>query len=175
MWQKISTKTSIMIIAVTVCILLSSIMPIKAESLVTSYLKQDNKVVETINNQEQDANISLFKDALNEFGATSPILAAKLWAKGIKTRNGALQYAVMCSQLKVEFEKSLPYAPSWVTGVSSPWVSKYEIVGSKRINDTSYEYKIKFYWATSSGESEPTVSTLTIAKEKGIWCICKIK
>ena len=46
------------------------------------------------------------------------------WAKGVKTRNGALQYAVMSPELERNITMSFQ---GWSTGVSSPWADSYEI------------------------------------------------
>ncbi|HBT16583.1 MAG TPA: hypothetical protein DEB05_06460, partial [Firmicutes bacterium] len=55
-----------------------------------------------------------------------PLTAAKTWAEGVKTRNGAMQYVVMSSNLRKEFYKQFMEA-NWSTGVSSPWIESYKV------------------------------------------------
>lgn len=127
--------------------------------------------------QQLKARIEILKKALDKFGGATPINTAQLWAEGVQKRNGALQYAVLCDNLKRNFEAEMNqngnYA--WVTGVSSPWVTKYEVTNIKKINDTTCEITVKFQWATSAGESEPTEKVLTIGIQNNKWCINNIK
>ena len=90
------------------------------EAIVNSNLLVNSKIVE---------HIGLAEEALKEFGAISGEEAANLWAKGIMTRNGVLQYSVMSNELQQEFKNHLSDAniTSWVTGTSSPWITGYEM------------------------------------------------
>lgn len=127
--------------------------------------------------QQLQARFELMKKALDKFGPVTPNSAALLWAEGVKTRNGALQYAVLCDNLKKKFEEDMDKDNnySWVTGVSSPWVTKYEITQAKKLSDEAGEYTVKFYWATSAGESEPSENILTIGVHGNKWCITSVK
>lgn len=49
----------------------------------------------------------------------------------------------------------------WVTGVSSPWITTYNI---KDNGDGTF--KITFHWTTSAGKSPDTIVTLSISKVK---------
>lgn len=170
---------------ITAAILTASFMLVQNAILLPSInIKAESKAVleEPRNScEEKDVKIhqlqqavSLFKEALNKFGASSPIQAAELWAEGIKTRNGALQYSVLCDKQKEQFEKEFKDNPSWVTGFSSPWVTKYEIISSEKVDANTYDIKVKFYWATSAGEEKPTESNLVVSKVNDKWCISKL-
>jgi len=54
-----------------------------------------------------NAKAELFQRAIDEFGALTPDDAALLWGKGVKERNGALQYAVMSNELKKLYKEHL--------------------------------------------------------------------
>lgn len=128
--------------------------------------------------QEQiKAQVGFFKQALDEFGATSPEQVINVWVKSEQTRNGVYHYAVACDDLKHKIIEKLgePKEYFWIYGASSPWFDRYEIVSKRKLSESGYEIKIKFFWKTSSGDSRPTFSTLTIVKNKDIWCVKEVK
>ncbi len=147
------------LLIVSLC--LTSAVPVKA---------QDEKDVE-INRLQ--TNLKLFDEALSELQAPTPEETAFVYAKGVKTRNGAMQYSVLSNKLKQEFKNKLSNE-IWVTGVSSPWVSDYKIIDRKRTSDI-YKIIIKFNWATSTGPFGSTEEELTISKENGKWRIMNIR
>jgi hypothetical protein len=126
-----------------------------------------------VSEQQLKAQIQFFQEALDKLGATSPEQAAKLWAEGPKTRNGVLQYAVACEDLKAKIIKGLgkPEESFWNIGVSSPWVERYEIGKFKELSTSRYQTTIKYYWATSSGPAGTTEDTLTIVQKGKNWCV----
>lgn len=132
---------------------------------------------EPINMDQAKAQIKFFRQAIDELGALSPEQVVKIWAKAEETRNGVYHYAVACDDLKSNIIKEWgkPEENFWIIGGSSPWLDKYDIVGSKKINDSTYEVTIKYYWTTSAGPSEPTSSTLLIVKNKDKWCVKEVK
>ncbi len=112
--------------------------------------------------------------ALGEVGVCSPRDAALLWAKGIKLRNAALQYAVLSGPLKERFLKAWEQtAPGWVTGVSSPWISKYEL-NSEHHRDGIYTYVIVFTADTSTGTAGTYTARITVEADHGFWRITHI-
>lgn len=118
------------------------------------------------------AKADMFQQAIAEFGAISSDDAAFLWAKGVKTRNGALQYAVMDSNLKKIFSENMERdRPSWVTGVSSPWVENFEIVKSEKEDDSTYYITVRFNLATSTGSAGSYDTCLMIVKDGKYWVI----
>ncbi|MFT9849721.1 DL-endopeptidase inhibitor IseA family protein [Aneurinibacillus sp. REN35] len=102
-----------------------------------------------------------------------PEKAADIWAKGLKLRNGALQYAVLSPQLKKsrlsEFEKQ-----NWITGVSSPWIEAYQIIKTKKVNATTFTYDIRFTLATSTGTAGSEDFRLTVQQYKKNWYVSQI-
>ena len=121
------------------------------------------------------AKADMFQQAIDDFGAISPDEAAFLWAKGVKGRNGALQYAVMDSNLKKAFNDNMEKErPSWVTGVSSPWVEYFEIVKSEKEDDSTYYITVRFDLATSTGSAGSYNTCLLIVKDGKYWVIEKI-
>ncbi len=125
--------------------------------------------------EQYKSQISLFQEALASLGACSPEEAAELWAKGEMSRNGVLQYAVSCGELKNSLQSTLgsPQDNIWVIGVSSPWVVNYSIEDKKALPKDIYKMLIKYSWATSSGPEPDSYIILTIIKEKNHWCVKK--
>lgn len=144
---------------VSILIVIAFVSPVKA---------QDEKDIKI---QQLEANLRLYDEALRELGAPTPEATALVWAKGIATRNGVMQYSVLNNKLKEEFKKSME-GQIWVTGTSSPWVVKYAVVDNKKTGDT-YEITVEFTWATSAGPAGKTKSKLTILKEDGKWRISR--
>ncbi|MFL0248752.1 hypothetical protein [Candidatus Clostridium stratigraminis] len=130
-----------------------------------------------ITNEQTKAQVQLFREALDKFGATSPEQVISIWANAEKSRNGVLHYAVSCNELKNKIIKGWgePRDSFWIYGGSSPWLEKYEILYNRKLNDTEYEAKIKFFWVSSAGPSKPTETTLLIVKNKDIWCVKEAK
>jgi hypothetical protein len=119
-----------------------------------------------------NAKAELFQRAINEFGALTPDDAALLWGKGVKERNGALQYAVMSDELKALYKEHLDKNyPAWVTGFSSPWVEKYEIIESKRVSKGEYLVTMQFSLATSAGSEGKYLVNLSVINEGRYWMI----
>jgi hypothetical protein len=78
----------------------------------------------------------------------SPEEAVLKWAEGVKTRNGALQYAVLAPELQ-EVTNIRPYM---VTGVSSPWVEDYDVEALVQTDDgRSARFRVRYNMWTSSG------------------------
>lgn len=121
--------------------------------------------------------LSLYEETLNYLAPCTPEAAADLWAKGIKSRNGILQYSMMNSQLKQKFKEEMVKNKNlcWITGTSSPWVENYKIISSKKIDNTNYQYIIKFQWVTSAGPAEPSENKLIVGQEDGKWRVKEIK
>jgi hypothetical protein len=87
------------------------------------------------------------------------------WAKGLKDRNGALQYAVLSPELK---EQNLYSYEScrWVTGTSSPWIERYEIIRETKTGDETWECEVKFELATSTGPAGSSVTKVVVKQYK---------
>jgi hypothetical protein len=103
----------------------------------------------------------------------SPREAAERWAEGVKTRNGALQYAVLAPELR---EKMLEYYEGlgWVTGTSSPWVAGVEVVAERREVDGRWEYEIEYQWATSTGPAGKSREVLVVVQVGELWLVAQV-
>lgn len=97
----------------------------------------------------QESRISQLERALAPKNAED---AVNTWAEAVKSRNGAVEYAVLSPELKKamysDFEET-----NWVTGVSSPWVDSYKITDLGKADDGSYRYKVDMVWKTSADSS----------------------
>lgn len=124
-----------------------------------------------------NCKLSLYEEALNHLTPCTAEAAADLWAKGVKSRNGILQYSIMDNQLKQKFKEEMVKNKNlcWITGTSSPWVENYKIINSKKIDNTNYQYTIKFQWVTSTGPAEPSENKLIVGQEDGKWRVKEIK
>ncbi|MTK12592.1 MAG: hypothetical protein F8N39_11045 [Clostridiaceae bacterium] len=146
---------------------------LKSLKTVHTYLNyKENQPDDTVNILQ--GVVALFKESINEFGATSPEDAVDIWAKGVKTRNGALQYAVLSKSLKARMEKSLNNT-SWITGASSPWIESYKITEYKKINRITYKAIINFHLMTDNLDAGYVNAELNIEKSGKHWVISKIK
>lgn len=130
-----------------------------------------------VTHRQTKLQVGLFREALDKLGAASPEQVINIWINAEKTRNRVFHYAVAGDELKAEIVQEMgePEDSCWIYGTSSPWLDKYEIVYSKRINDLEYEAKIRYYWRTSSGPSEPSETILSIVRVKDIWCVKQVK
>ncbi len=80
----------------------------------------------------------------------SPEEAVLKWAEGVRTRNGALQYAVLAPEL----QDATNIRPYMVTGVSSPWVEDYDVEALVRTDDGGRaRFRVRYNMWTSSGFS----------------------
>ncbi|MFR1709284.1 MAG: hypothetical protein ACLSV2_10310 [Clostridium sp.] len=144
----------------------------RKEELLVEVMSKD---IQSVSKMEE--HIGLAEEALREFGAESGEKAANLWAKGVMTRNGVLQYAVMNKELQQEFKEHLinKNNSSWVTGNSSPWITDYEIVDQTEVSGKVKLYKVKFEVATAKGKEKSAYNTLTIMCNNNKWSISSIR
>ena len=104
---------------------------------------------------------------------TKPDKTIKLWAKAVKERNGALQYALLTEDAKKGTKKSLEQF-HWATGASSPWVEEYKVVSKNEQKDESIEYVVEFSLATSTGKAGKDSARLILVKKDEQWFIQSI-
>ncbi|MDD4588745.1 MAG: copper amine oxidase N-terminal domain-containing protein [Heliobacteriaceae bacterium] len=108
-----------------------------------------------------------------ELAPKTPREAAEKWAKGVKERNGALQYAVLSPELKEQsFADYESYG--WVTGMSSPWVECYEITKETKTGEDTWEYEIKFESATSTGPAGSSVDKVVVKQYNQNWYVAQV-
>ena len=117
----------------------------------------------------------LLLQAIDEIGACNPQAAAEIWSSGLVKRSAALQYAVMSSELKAEYIKQLEEnSPNWVTGIASPWVDSFKIIGVEHIGDNTSIFTIQFKLMTSTGPAGEYQAMLTVQKQGNYWRIIRI-
>jgi len=118
-----------------------------------------------------ESRIDLLEKALAPM--TSEVAVQK-WAEGVKTRNGALQFAMFSPEVKGKELSSFEKLGGWLTGVSSPWVESYEI--SKGIPKTqdSFEFQVKFSIATSDGKGL-MINNVVVQLNNKNWYISEIR
>jgi acid phosphatase class B len=127
--------------------------------------------IEDKEREAQKAQVHLLHEALIP---KEPLTAAKTWAEGVKTRNGALQYAVMSSNLKKEYYAKFVEA-NWSAGVSSPWVESYKVTEKYKIDNEMYRYEVEFTYTDSTKSKFATREDITINKFKDDWLISSIE
>ncbi|PWY57613.1 hypothetical protein DGG96_00505 [Legionella qingyii] len=116
-----------------------------------------SSMTEHVSQVESDAaRISMLEKALAPQKLDE---VATLFAKANKERNGAVQFMLFSDQLKEKFKDRWPY---WVSGVSSPWITSYEI---KKVvqSKNAWKFKITYQWATADGPfNPPMVQTIVV-------------
>lgn len=120
------------------------------------------------------SQISLFEATINELPLCTPESAAELWIKGVKQRNGVMQYAALSKELKRQFRRNIG-SELWVTGVSSPWMTDYKIVKKQKISSGLYKLFIQSNWATSTGPAGTFKNAVVVGKEGTSWRVQEIK
>ncbi|MBC7075586.1 MAG: copper amine oxidase N-terminal domain-containing protein [Syntrophomonadaceae bacterium] len=137
---------------------------------------EENKIV-WVNTPQLDKlqrQVALLEEAV---AANTPREAVETWARGVKERNGALQYAILSPELK-EQKRDAYESCGWVTGVSSPWIRDYHIVSESKTADDTWTYDVKYSWETSSGPSGDSLCTVIVKQyeQNGNkeWCVSQV-
>lgn len=117
----------------------------------------------------------LLMDAMKNVGVCSPEETVDVWVTGLMQRSAAIQYSVMSDALRTEYVKHLEKNnPNWVTGMSSPWVSGYEVVKTESPNDNTRIVQLTVQTVSSAGPEQSYKAELTITKEENFWRISKM-
>lgn len=126
---------------------------------------RDTNTVIITNREKQnfERRVDLLESALLP---QTPEEAADAWARGVKSRNGALQYAVMSPDLQKN-DLSDYENLNWVTGTSSPWVDNYEILRKEKQADDSYVFEIKFNMMSSTGSEGTSTTRIIVGRATG--------
>lgn len=139
------------------------------------YDKNENKVrLYDVRKMQLEGTVRLFEELTDYYEPQTPDETAELWAKGVKERNGVLQYITLNRPLKEKFKALTEKSGSWVTGFSSPWVESYNIT-KKKANESTWEYKIILNAVTSAKDIYTWHATLIISKEDNKWRIIDIQ
>ncbi len=142
--------------------------------LLGAYLPDTAQVNTTAVSEESafEVRSRLLMDAMREVGVCSPEAVVDVWSKGLMRRSGALQYAVMSEALGREYVKQLEQnSPSWVTGVSSPWISGYKIYAVQSPDDNVCIFEVVYSTETSTGPFKDYKAVLTVGREGDFWRI----
>lgn len=131
--------------------------------------KDDGDVNEAKDNGDK-MRIELLEQALAPKDASS---AAEKYAEGVKTRNGALQFAVMSSALREE-KYSFFAELNWVTGTSSPWIESFTINEVAKTDD-SFRFKIEYTYTDSTGSKFTEKEFITVKNFEGVWLVSSIE
>ncbi|MBE1446646.1 hypothetical protein [Paenibacillus sp. OAS669] len=127
-----------------------------------SYDSQSQEVRVTLPDAARLAiQVSRLQDGLL---ADTPEEALNTWIKGIRTRNGALQYAVFSPELK-ERTKSEFESFYWVTGGSSPHMGAIENLESSAPDEDTVQYSFD-YRVVATEYDEQGSAVVTIQKFK---------
>lgn len=137
---------------------------------------EENKTV-WVNTPQLDKlqrQVALLEEAV---AANTPREAVEAWARGVKERNGALQYAILSPELR-EQKRDAYESCRWVTGASSPWIKDYHIVSESKTADDTWTYDVKYSWETSSGPSADSLCTVIVKQyeQNGNkkWCVSQV-
>ncbi|RDV84359.1 copper amine oxidase N-terminal domain-containing protein [Ammonifex thiophilus] len=104
----------------------------------------------------------------------TPRAAVEEWARGVQTRNGALQYALFSPELRQQ--KYADFASlGWVTSTSSPWVEKYGVIKEVSLPGGKWLYEVKFDLMTSTGPAGSQVMWVTVAPCDQHWCVANLE
>lgn len=137
---------------------------------------KNSTVTETSSVQEVEKSSLEEQLEMLEMGIvpTHPDETVEIWAKAVKQRNGALQYALMTKEAKASVKNAFEKF-HWVTGVSSPWVESFKVINKKEQKDKTFIYEVEFRLATSTGYAGKDYATLMVGKNGDQWFIEKIK
>lgn len=102
-----------------------------------------------------------------------PQSAVTSFAEGVKTRNGALQFAMLSPELREAQKKDFD-GFNWCTGVSSPWVSEYKIGDEQEGEDDTRTYAVTFTYTDSAPESFVVTENITVKKNEEHWFVSAI-
>lgn len=133
--------------------------------------KQNSIDIDFKETKAQKTRISLLESAL---APKDSYTAAKTWAEGVKTRNGALQYAVMSPELREDVYSDFVKL-NWTTGTSSPWIQSFEVIDRGKIDDETFWYAVEFTHTDSTKSTFTTREYVTVKNYEGNWLIASLE
>jgi photosystem II stability/assembly factor-like uncharacterized protein len=110
----------------------------------------------------------------NEIAPQTGDEAVQAWAKAVKSRNGAVQYALFSPGLQTKSLKAFEEL-NWVTGVSSPWVESYQISDMVKADSDQQSYDVSFQLKTSSGSAGGITVKVTVEQIGNKWVIARLQ
>lgn len=143
-----------------------------AEALGARVNWDGQKGLVTIDSREQDS-LQHRLDLLERVVAPrTPKEVVETWAEGVKSRNGALQYAVLAPELKEDYRNEFESC-GWVTGTSSPWVEHYTII-NERQETGNWLFTVQFNMITSVGSAGFYTSEIMVKQQDEHWWVAGI-
>lgn len=100
----------------------------------------------------------------------SAIQTAELYGFGLQHRNASIQYSIFSKDFKKVMYPRFAEL-NWVTGVSSPWITNYEVSEETVVNKDSEVIEMRLDTATSSGPAPSIMLTISLMKERDSWVI----
>ena len=135
-----------------------------------------------IKKREEDMNslikhIAFADEALGKFKVESPEKVVELWAEGMTSGNGVLQYALMDNVLKDKFKEYLKDIKnlSWDTRREDKIINDYEFFEETAVSDKIKIYKVNFTYIDKDNSEQLGYNTITVAYENGKWVIASIR
>ncbi|HEY8344785.1 MAG TPA: stalk domain-containing protein [Bacillota bacterium] len=168
--EEVKTKTPPQIVAEDIIVSLRDLA--EALGFRVEWDEESNSVF--VDSREQEivkTQIGLLEKALTP---KSPLAAVEAWAEGVKTRNGAWQYAVLSPELRAEQYERFAVA-NWSTGASSPWVENFRVIERYRIVQEVYRYEVIFTYTDSTKKTFCTKEYVTVRKYEDSWLVSAVE
>lgn len=100
--------------------------------------------------------------------------AIELFVKSHETRNGALLYAILTSELQ-RSQLATFVEQNWVLGVSSPWAKGYRVTRLDEKSSTAVDYTLELLEYTSTGFMGTEEVKVSLKKEDQVWHVADYK
>lgn len=112
---------------------------------------------------------------------TSPYETVQTWAKAVKMRNGALQYALFTEQARLGLKTPME-SFHWVTGTSSPWVEGFTVTSitedkadsgqaQAQAQTKTLKFQVDFDLVTSTGKFGTDRAIIGVTQKGDQWFI----
>lgn len=115
--------------------------------------------------------VALLEEAL---AAESPKEAVQTFAKGLKNRNGALQYAMMSKKMREEIGNNYA-ANRWQTGSSSPWYASITVNEGVHNEDGTWLFELHGVLTDSTNQQEDRHFSIKALKENNRWVVEEVQ
>ena len=162
----------LIVLMLVVCLIIVALFNVAGYFLNCKYISVVAAVAQA---DKYEVRNGLLLHTMDKLGVCTPDAAIQVWVEGMENRNGAMQYAVMSSDLKKEYLSQLNrYNQYWVTGMSSPWIVSYKITSKTQTGDTQYVFLLSLPTATSAGPAEKLRAKVTVERQNDFWQITKI-
>ncbi|UNK17485.1 IseA DL-endopeptidase inhibitor family protein [Paenibacillus sp. N3/727] len=101
---------------------------------------------------------------------TDPFQAAELYIFGLQKRNAHIQYATFSKSMQKRMKPKF-HELNWVTGVSSPWITKWTMTKHTKVNTSREIIELRLDTATSMGPEAPIILRITVVKAGNSWFV----